>query len=220
MAFRFIGFVALSFALSAEAADLKIVNLSCELQTNQVVIDVPQPRLGWQLASSARAIQQTAYRILVSSSPDGNGDVWDSGKVASDRSQHVPYGGPPLQSLRQYFWKVRAWTGDAMATSDVANWSTAFLEPDDWQAQWIAAPGPTGTSLEDAHWIWTAERQDGLMHPPGRRYFRWKAELPADAKIEQGHVAMAADNSFTLYVNGEEIGSGTSWESLELLDVT
>jgi alpha-L-rhamnosidase len=52
---------------------------------NPLGLDVLHPRLSWKLESIVPAQTQTAYRILVSSTPDklqqDVGDLWDSGKV-------------------------------------------------------------------------------------------------------------------------------------------
>ena len=56
----------------------------------------------WRLQETTRGAAQTAYQILVSSSREslrtGNGDCWDSGRVASDQSIQIPYGGRALKS--------------------------------------------------------------------------------------------------------------------------
>ncbi len=85
----------------------------CEYQVDPRGIDVAQPRLSWILQSDQRGQKQTAYQVLVASSPDvlakDQGDLWDSRRVASDQTIHVEYAGKPLSSRLQCFWKVRAW---------------------------------------------------------------------------------------------------------------
>ena len=58
---------------------MRPVQLRCEHREDVPCIDTPAPRLSWALEGGER---QTAYRVLV-------GDLWDSGKVASDRSIDV-----------------------------------------------------------------------------------------------------------------------------------
>ena len=66
--------------------------LRCEYLENPQGIDITAPRLSWKLEASpeARGLRQTAYRVLVASTPEllakYEGDLWDSGKVASDQS--------------------------------------------------------------------------------------------------------------------------------------
>lgn len=85
---------------------------------------------------------QSAYRIqVVPDTPAFRETVafWDTGKVASDRSIHVPYGGPALESSRRYYWRVRVWDGaqNAWAWSQPAYWEMGLLRPEDWKAKWI-----------------------------------------------------------------------------------
>ena len=91
-------------------------SLRCELRQNPVGIDVVRPRLSWSLLSDERGQFQTAYQILVAADladlhPDGD-TLWNSGRVESDQSLHVVYGGAPLQSRQRCFWTVRVWDRD------------------------------------------------------------------------------------------------------------
>ena len=120
----------------------------CEYQVDPLGIDVAQPRLSWIVQSSERGEKQSAYQVLVASSPDilahDQGDLWDSGRVASDQTIHVPYAGKPLNSRKQCFWKVRAWDkgGQASAWSKPVRWTMGLLSPADWNAKWIAYNNP------------------------------------------------------------------------------
>ena len=82
-------------------------DLRCEYRTAPIDVDAASPRLGWVIPSSERGWRQTAYRILVAKSPAAlkadRGDLWDSGRVASDASAQVPYGGSPLTSGMRCF---------------------------------------------------------------------------------------------------------------------
>lgn len=71
------------------------------------------PNLGWVMNSDQPNTLQTAYRILVATSPDllveGKADLWDSRRVESDNSVAVPYNGTPLKPSTVYYWKVKLW---------------------------------------------------------------------------------------------------------------
>lgn len=134
----------LVFAVPATAsAALNIAGLRCEYQENPIVADTPRPRLGWLLESDQRGQSQSAYRVLVASSraalDRGEGDLWDSGKVESDRSIQIPYGGGPLPSFAEAHWKVRVWDaeGNPSNWSEPAAWSMGLMNPSDWNAEWI-----------------------------------------------------------------------------------
>ena len=145
--------------------------------------------------------------MLVASTPEllakDQGDLWDSGKVASDQSIQVEYAGKPLRSRTRCHWKVRdlgSGTGKATAWSRPALWTMGLLKPEDWQAKWIkpgvAVPGKHG--LENCAWIWFPQAGRFDRTPPGTAYFRARLQLPADAVVRRASVVMCADNSFAL----------------------
>jgi alpha-L-rhamnosidase len=122
--------------------------LRCEYLVNPQGIDSAHPRLQWTVKSDTRGWMQAAYQILVASSEDllakGQADLWDSGKVVSDRSIQIEYGGQSLTSRQRCCWKVKVWPVSA-GKEDVspspwsapAHWSMGLLEPGDWRGQWI-----------------------------------------------------------------------------------
>jgi alpha-L-rhamnosidase len=119
-------------------------HLRCEYLTNPVGIDEAQPRLSWIVTSAERGQRQTAYQVLAASSEaelDANrGDLWDSGRVASNKTAHIEYDGKPLSSTQRIWWKVRVWDqADRPSTwSDASYWEMGLLSADDWHGQWIA----------------------------------------------------------------------------------
>ncbi len=138
-----------SLCTSVSAQDhVKVTDLQCEYLDNPLGIDVTRPRVSWKLESNTRVQKQTAYRLVVASSRDklekNIGDLWDSGKVESDRSIHVAYNGKKLGSRMQCVWKVMVWDkdGHASAWSEPAQWSMGLLHSEDWKAQWIGVTTP------------------------------------------------------------------------------
>jgi alpha-L-rhamnosidase len=133
-------------AATGAAASLSVANLHCEYLDNPIGMDVPNPQLGWILSSGQRREKQTAYQIIVASSPTGlernDGDDWDSGKVTSEESTLIDYLGKPLVSHQECFWKVRVWDqGDrASAWSIPASWTMGLINSNDWTAEWISDP--------------------------------------------------------------------------------
>jgi alpha-L-rhamnosidase len=130
-------------SLRAAEGPLAPVNLRCEYLKNPVGIDVRQPRFAWVLSHTERAQVQSAYQVLVASSPEAlienKGDVWDSGKTVSDDSTQVVYNGKPLETDHSYWWKVRYWDKDGNASdySQPASFDVGLLSADDWKGQWI-----------------------------------------------------------------------------------
>ena len=121
-------------------AQLKVVNPLCENRTNPVGLDVTQPRFSWQLQSDRRNVKQAAYEITVAPHPSFKAITWSSGKINSDQSVHVPYGGPALESGHSYYWTVKVWDDNGKMAGANAQWTMGLLNPGDWKAKWIS-PG-------------------------------------------------------------------------------
>ena len=165
-------------------------DLRCEYATNPLGIGTPRPRLSWQLTHPEQNQRQTAYHVLAAHSAEalqeGNaGLTWDSGKVASDNSVAVEYGGKPLESRERVYWRVRCWDAAGLASdwSEVAWLEVALLEPEDWQAEWVGYP---------AGW-------------PGRAlYFRRQFEV--DKPVARARAYVAGLGYHELFANGTRLG--------------
>jgi alpha-L-rhamnosidase len=136
----------------AEKVALSVQGLRCEYLSNPRGIDLQTPRLSWRLDPVAGVGTQSAYRVLVASTPaillKDQGDLWDSGRVASAQSTWVQYGGKTLGSGQQAYWKVQVWSdaGKPLAWSAPANWSMGLLQASDWHSKWIGEQHPDGTA--------------------------------------------------------------------------
>lgn len=139
--------------MASHAAGLKPADLRCDYAVNPLGVDVPNSRLFWKVESPERGQKQTAYQVLVASSParlkQDRGDLWDSGKVVSDETIQILYVGLPLKSSQEVFWKVRVWDthGRASAWSPTAHWTMGLLAGSDWQATWITSPSTNFETL-------------------------------------------------------------------------
>ena len=214
---------------AAEAASVRVTTLRCEYLNNPSGIDAPNPRLSWVLEPTrrtARGQRQTAYQVLVASSARqlsaGTGDLWDSGKVRSDQSALVPYGGRPLVSGQECFWKVRVWdeADKPSGWSEAACWSMGLLQPADWQARWIGRDEPErDVVLTNTSWIWFPEGRADRSAPVATRYFRRTFELEAGRTLKSARWLVAGDNQFAVYVNGKPVGGGGNYKVAAQLDL-
>ena len=205
------------FSLSAATMP---VNLQCEFRVNPLGLDVAPPRLMWQVRSDERGQTQTAYEILVASGEkplrNDEGDLWDSGRISSDETTGILYGGKPLASGTPCFWKVKIWdkAGRASAWSTPAKWSMGLLNQSDWHGNWIGLDqGEKTNDFAGAQWIWFPEGNPAESAPVCTRYFRRVFELPADATAGSAIINITADDQYQLYVNGQEAGHGDSWSA-------
>lgn len=177
-------------------ADVKATRLRCEYLTNPLAIDSPQPRLSWVLESSERGVIQDAYQILVATSEKklerDEGDLWDSGKVASDMTCQVFYNGKPLQADQDVHWKVRVWTvnGDASAWSEPASWRMGILDAKGWPAKWVGAPGPVDES----------KTSEPMPSPMLRKGFS------LDKPVRRAIATVSALGLYELSINGQRVG--------------
>jgi len=85
----------------AEGA-IRAVRLRCEHLENPFGVGDRTPRLSWEAVADGRGQRQTAWRIIVASSPEiiarREGDLWDTGRVEGDATQDHRYAGRPLRS--------------------------------------------------------------------------------------------------------------------------
>ena len=157
---------------------------------NPLAVDRGAIRFTWRSEAGGRGEKQTAYQVLVSSSrtnlATAEGDFWDSGKVVSDRSAALEYGGRTLPPAERFWWKVRIWnqSGKPGPYSAPASFDTG-LNPGEWTAQYI----------------W-----DGTTNLNNFAYFRRTfsaAGVPHLAKVY-----VSAHNDYILWLNGELLGRG------------
>ncbi len=212
---------------------LTVGNLRCEYLVNPPAIDAPAPRLSWVLTSAQRGVMQAAYQVLVASSHDAlakdMGDLWDSGKVTSDRSIQVEYQGTPLVSRMRCHWKVRVWDqkGGVSAWSTPAFWAMGLLAPADWQAHWIGydaayTPSPEAAkddalfNIQGLRWVRFPEGK--AKGAPYTLFLRKKIDLPADRTLTRAVLALYAFNASEAAVNGKTIGQAFHWDRTARLD--
>jgi len=69
-------------------------------------------------------------------------------------------------------------------------------------------------------WIWFNEGDPKRDAPVEPRYFRRLFELPANAHIRKAVLQLAADDKFSVWLNGIETGSGENWSSPGRFDVS
>ncbi len=187
-------FLLLTASLVA-ASPVRVTHLEADLAVNPLGVDDPRPRLGWRLASEARAQRQTAWQVLVASSPEklaaGEGDLWDSGRVESDVATFHRYAGRPLVSSQTVHWKVRVWngTGEPSDWSAPGTWTMGLLAELDWKGTWIGAAETSPTLL-------------------------LRREIAVRPGLRRALVHVTGLGSYEFFLNGEKVGRnllGPGW---------
>ena len=178
----------------AQPPGASVSDLRCEFRVDPLGIDTSRPRLSWVLESKDRGARQTAYQVVVAG-------IWDSGKIASDQSQNIEYGGKPLASGTRYEWKARVWdhAGRVSAWSKPATWTMGLMNPQNWTARWISTEmeTPAGPPIMPAAAV---TRPDPLDAPYVRRDFDLAA-VPTSALASVNVMGF-----YELYVNGNKVG--------------
>jgi alpha-L-rhamnosidase len=184
-------FQSCSNAISPEAPDhLR----SCD-KVNPAGTD-ENPYFGWYVNDPDDNEIQTAYQILVASSPDNlasdNGDIWDSGQVSSGKQNYIYYQGNTLSPATRYYWKVRTWDrdGNAGSYSAAAKFDTGLFTGSDWAG---------------AKWI----KRD-IKVADDYTYFRKKFMLP-NKTIRRAIVYVTASHKYELYLNSKLVGKGPAY---------
>ncbi len=188
---------AVMYSSAATAGGMMPEALRCEYRIDPQGIDSPQPRLTWRVASADHGARQTAYRILVASNPealaDNVGDLWDSGRIASDQTVNVVYAGAPLESRAHCFWKVRVWDKQGRAKwSEAANWTMGLMQPGDWRADYISFLDTSPVGKDPAR----------LDLPPAHQY---RKEFLAPKKIRRATLYATALGIYEFYLNGRRV---------------
>lgn len=174
--------------------DAAIRERRCEYLVDPAGIDVQKPRLSWAIDPASGIRSQSAYRVLVASSQTilnkDQGDLWDSGRVASEESTWIPYAGKTLSSGQRVYWKARIWSEDNRPSpwSAPATWSMGLLQASDWHAKWIGERRPEGAA-------------EGTPLP-----FPWLRKTFALAQKPARAVAYVnALGYYELYINGRKV---------------
>ena len=172
------------------------VSVSClkvENLTNPLGIDMDKPRFSWLITSNQQDVKQTAYQIVVSGD---KGELWNSGKVASDEQLWIPYAGEQLKSGTFCTWKVKVFTNKGeTAWSEPQRFSIGLLDESKWSGYWIGLerllPG----------------EERGMHTRMAARYLRKEYQLK-DKEIKRATAYVAGIGLQEFYVNGKRMGDG------------
>ena len=197
-AFLFVNIIMVTFIMNpvfavdkkdTEIKLFKVLDLKCEYSANPVGLDIQSPQFSWRIESEKRGIIQSAYRLIVSDSPENLAkniaNVWDTDSVLSSESTGISYGGTSLKSRARYYWKIRIWDSE----NNISDWSEpayfemGLMDQEDWTADWIGfAPGMTG------------------------RVFYFKATFNITKSVQTARAYISGIGYYVLNINGARVG--------------
>jgi alpha-L-rhamnosidase len=169
---------------------IKPTELLCEAKTNPTGIATTQPGFNWKNIATVNKAKQTAYQILVASSPallkEGKADLWDSGKVTDSNSVWVSYKGKQLKSRSVGYWKIKVWDQNSTPSkwSGTQSFSVGLLNADDWKGDYI------GMSADEA-----ADKLPFL-----------RKTVVVSEKYDELYMHVSSLGYHELYVNGKKVG--------------
>lgn len=200
------------------------VHLLCDRSSNPSGLDNASPRLSWNINTDERNWKQSAYQVMVASDSitlaNGVADLWNSGKVHSDRIINIAYKGASLRSFMNCWWKVRVWdkNGKPSGWSEPAFWKMGVLTSSGWKAQWIASGLPLKDyqvklrAMPDFNMIPEKEmyKQNDTIRAtvdPGKKapavYVR--KEFTSNKKVRKATAYVCGLGLHELYMNGQRV---------------
>ncbi len=156
-------------------------DLKVSYRENPIGLD-EQPRFSWKLSDEGNGVMQAAYQIQVVCSGKM---CWDSGKVESEQSVHVPYEGIELSPMTEYHVKVNVWDNHGLQQEALGRFETGLLKRDNWQGKWITHTMP----------------EEEKACP----VFYRKIVLP-ERKVKRARIYATACGVYEITLNGEKVG--------------
>tara|TARA_R110002096_G_scaffold9533_3_gene37584 strand:- start:11605 stop:14463 length:2859 start_codon:yes stop_codon:yes gene_type:complete len=191
---------------------MALEKLTVDSKENPSTVENEQPLFSWILNVEGLRKSQSAYHVLVASSKDklneDESDIWNSGKVNSDRSAFVKYNGKDLKAMQSYFWKVKIWdeNGDTSKWSDPQKFEMGLMNTENWgDSKWITLSKDSRTSPHRFR-----DYKTGRMEKPesvdgfAASYFRNEVDINKNIKNAQAYICGLG--YYELYLNGEKVG--------------
>lgn len=191
----------LSFALMTSqpsSSSIRLADLRCEYGVAPLGVEVHEPRLSWIVETDRKNWRQSAYQVLVASSPSllakDRGDLWDSGRQPGSKGFQIFYEGSQLRSRQRCFWKARVWDESGMESewSPLGSWEMGLLHSSDWR---------------DSYWIGGA--RTGAAPEPAP-HLRKEFSLPG--RVRQARLYISGLGYAEASINGKSVAPGTERE--------
>ncbi len=195
-----------------EELSFRFDQMLVEYAQTPIGVDNAQPRFSWLISSSERNHKQTAYRISLATSGDllknEKADIWDSGKINSSETIRHQLPDRKLKSNQKYFWKVEVWDNQGNTlVSPVDSFEIAFLNKNDWQAQWIGKESTLEPHLEKGFLIEEKNNKaeiEAIEHSGQSLLLRKEVKLLG--KIKSAKAFVTGVGFYEFFINGKRVG--------------
>ena len=169
----------------------RFVRMEVESLVEPRGLTIPRPGFGWALQADG-PFEPVMCRVRVASAKSrllsGGSDLWDSGWTAVPAGPLV-FGGPPLESRREYHWQVALRGEDGVEVeSPVSAWEMGLLDDRDWSAAWIGLLRPVYST------------DDHRPCPLLRRSFE------IGARVRRARLWVTSAGIHELFLNGRRVG--------------
>ncbi|MCG6189333.1 family 78 glycoside hydrolase catalytic domain [Maribellus maritimus] len=211
--FIFFVFIIVFFACSEkQKKGFSFEKMLVENIVQPINIDVQRPHFSWIISSFERNHKQTAYQILLASSKEmlenNKADIWDSEKTESAETTQHKLQKAKLKSNQKYYWKAVVWDNrGAKLESQVDSFETAFLQKNDWLAQWIGKENAVDMVLEKGFIIKEKDNKaqiESVEYSGQSLLLRKEVLLPR--KIKSAKAFVTGVGFYEFFINGKRVG--------------
>ncbi|CAF0899842.1 unnamed protein product [Adineta steineri] len=165
--------------------------------THDLIINTPRPQFSWKIPNSNntshRNIEQIAYQIQLEStklSPNDKQFHWDSKRIVSSQSIHVPYTNQhDLLSSTYYQFRLRIWLSTSDEASEWTNWiqfRTSMFNIHDY-------------IINNDDLLWIGSTKINMNE------FRKEFLVPNTSPIKSAIVYISGLGYYELYLNGNKV---------------
>jgi alpha-L-rhamnosidase len=207
--------LALPLSAASPSAPAGPVELRVDDLKTPLGIDDLSPRFSWQLHDPERGAKQTAYQLQVAtraelfSSAASKPDLWDSGRIESNKSLNIRYDGPILEPSKRYFWRVRVWdaSGKPYAPSQPSWWETGLLRQGNWRAGWIGYETAEEEAVRHAPAAWIASPEAGALEAEKapEQHFAFRKTVVLEKPVRQAALFATGQETVSAWINGIQV---------------
>ncbi|MBB3696628.1 glycoside hydrolase family 78 protein [Flammeovirga yaeyamensis] len=185
--------------------------IKCNELNNPLGLDVAQPTFSWEVEALGENKSQSAYQIIVASSPENlnidDADVWNEGKKMTDRSSYIKYDGVPLQAFQKYWWKVKIWDekGKASEWSPIGTFEMGLMNQEDWgESKWLSVVDNRTSEYQPRAYKTGKMKSPIMVKSQAAGYFR--KVIDTEKEIKSARAYVCGLGYYELYINGDKIG--------------